>query len=347
MPADDKAPRTLWLLSDGLPGHVNQARGMARLLARGRELTVIEVPVRLRLKWLRPLLALWLNLGLGLPPALIRAVYDGDWPRQAPDLVLSAGGNTSFMNALLGRHFGCANLFIGSLRRLRAECFTIVFTLEPVGSERNIVMATPPSLVNADELDEMARGMAAGRSDQAPLYALLIGGDGAGFRYGPEDWRDLAEGMAALSASSGCRWLLSTSRRTGAEAERCLRGLVATTIVEDAVWFGEAPRPVVREFLAGASCVFVSADSMSMLADAMASGRQTVAFLPRQAAPDLRYRDAIRRFDAQGYLTLLPVGELAGFRAEAALVGRVAAAQDDMLRDIEARLYGGAADRAG
>ena len=37
----------VWLLSDGVPGHVNQARGLMYWMAKRRALKVDEVPLRL------------------------------------------------------------------------------------------------------------------------------------------------------------------------------------------------------------------------------------------------------------------------------------------------------------
>ena len=292
---------TVWLLSDGLPGHVNQARAIANLLG----LSVTEVSVRLRHKLWRPVLKAavkWLPSSR-MAAWLLRNAYQLVMPAEQPTLVLSAGGNTSFANALIARQYKSRNFFIGSLRGLSPTAFTAVFTLEPIGASNNIVMAVPPSPLVPAELAEASAALRATLAEpDEKLWAMIIGGDGAGFYYQQADWAALASAMIQLSAQYHCRWLLTTSRRTGLPAEQMLRNLIPSEILADAVWYGSAPRPVMKSFLGAAECMFVTADSMSMLADAMATSRAVYALLPRQSAPDARYQSALRRFADDGFL---------------------------------------------
>lgn len=291
----------VWLLSDGLPGHVNQARAIAVLL--GLEFT--EVPARLRHKLWRPVLkfALLMPLSNRLVDWLLSITYQLVQLSEQPTLVISAGGNTSFANALLARRHRSRNFFIGSLRGLSPAAFTAVFTLEPIGTNNNVVMAVPPSPLMLAELAEAGAAYRATLAEPSEkLWAMVIGGDGAGFQFQPADWSTLTSAMTQLSDQYHCRWLLTTSRRTGLSAEQLLRSQIPTEILADAVWYGNAPRPVMKSFLGAAERIFVTADSMSMLADAMATARPVYALLPRQSAPDERYQSALSRFADNGFL---------------------------------------------
>ncbi|MEO6699714.1 MAG: ELM1/GtrOC1 family putative glycosyltransferase, partial [Paraperlucidibaca sp.] len=291
--------KVVWLLSDGLPGHVNQARALAQLL----DLTVVEVPLRLRHKVWRPLLRAWIRCS----PRVARwlgLAYEFKLPAGVPDLLLSAGGNTSFANVLLARQLLKPNLFIGSLRRLPPKNFTAVFTLEPIGAGNNIVMKVPLSPLLPSELAHEGQQLREqlGLAD-APLWAMIIGGDGAGFSYTRSDWLALAAAMAALSQRYDCRWLLTTSRRSGTEAEAILQASIPKEVLADVVWYGQAPRAVMKAYLGAADRVFVTTDSMSMLADAMATGRPVYALSPEQALADARYENALNRFAADNLIT--------------------------------------------
>lgn len=300
---------TVWLLSDGLPGHVNQARAIASLLG----LSVTEVPVRLRHKlWRLVLKAVvkWLPSSR-MAAWLLRSAYQMVLPLEPPTLVLSAGGNTSFANALMARQYKIRNFFIGSLRGLPPKAFTAVFTLEPIGASNNVVMAVPPSPLVLAELAEAGAAFRAKLAEPSEkLWAMIIGGDGAGFHYQQADWVALASAMIELSDQYHCRWLLTTSRRTGLLAEQMLRSLIPPESLADAVWYGSAPRPVMKAFLGAAECIFVTADSMSMLADAMATSRPVYALLPKQSAPDARYQAALRRFAQDGFLVEVEMSTL-------------------------------------
>lgn len=299
----------VWLLSDGLPGHVNQARAIANLLG----LQVTEVPIQLRHKLWRPLLKLALRWPLNdrMVAGLLRSAYHFALPFEPPALVLSAGGNTSFANALIARQYKSRNFFIGSLRGLPAASFTAIFTLEPIGESNNVVMAVPPSPLVLAELADAGHALRTTLAEPSEkLWAMVIGGNGAGFHYQQADWVALASAMIELSAQHKCRWLLTTSRRTGLPAEQMLCNLLPAEILADAVWYGSAPRPVMKPFLGAATCIFVSADSMSMLADAMASSRPVYALLPQQSAPDARYKAALKRFADDGFLVQIEMRAL-------------------------------------
>tara|TARA_R110001592_G_scaffold179398_1_gene421016 strand:- start:6321 stop:7316 length:996 start_codon:yes stop_codon:yes gene_type:complete len=295
-----------WLLSDGLPGHVNQARALAQLLG----LTIVEVPLRLRHKVWRPLLKVWIRCS-SKKACWLSLAYQFKLPEDMPDILLSAGGNTSFANVLLARQLSKPNLFIGSLRRLPAKDFTAVFTLEPIGADNNIVMKVPLSPLLPSELACEGRQLreSLGFVD-VPLWAMIIGGDGAGFRYTRSDWLAIAEGMEQLSQRYGCRWLVTTSRRSGSEAEAVLQATIPEEILADAVWYGQAPRAVMKAYLGAADRVFVTADSMSMLADAISTGRKVYGLSPEKRTSDLRFESALASFEANRLLTRIAINEM-------------------------------------
>lgn len=324
--------KTAWLISDGLPGHVNQARALARLL----DLNVVEVPLRLRHKIWRPLLKAWICCS---PRATrwLSLAYEFTLPAGAPDILLSAGGNTSFANVLLARQLLKPSLFIGSLRRLPAKSFTAVFTLEPIGADNNIVMKVPLSPLLPSELAYEGQKLRnrLGLAD-APLWAMIIGGDGAGFSYTHQDWLALAEAMAKLSQRYGCRWLLTTSRRSGAEAEAFLQASISKQILADAVWYGQAPRAVMKAYLGAANRVFVTADSMSMLADAMATGRPVCALSPERALADARYENALNRFATDKLITRMLIRNVScgDFEAEMVQADDLGEWQDELRASV-------------
>jgi len=163
----------------------------------------------------------------------------------------------------------------------------------------------------------------------SPVWLLLVGGDGAGYRYQQQDWQRLTVSMAAMSRDLGVRWLLSTSRRTGAVAEAQLKQYISEQILADAVWWAEQPRTVLMSYLGAADAVFCTADSFSMITEAVVAGSPVLAWQPEQAQPNLAYRQALQRLGQAGYLavtqtldaSLLP--ERKSFSGYVALVERL------------------------
>ena len=213
-------PLNAWVLSDGQPGHYNQARGIVQALRRIRPVEVSWISAKLRLGLVRSLLRGVLNSDR--PPRSLwplRLAYGFDaLPGERCDLIVSAGGKTSFANAWLARVLAVPNLYAGSLRGLSARRFSVVLTLEPVpGAASNLVVPLPPSAIDSDEVEQLG---AAFRRQLGPpgerYWALLLGGHGAGSRYTQASWLCLAARVNTLARRPDVRGLRVSSGGTGA-----------------------------------------------------------------------------------------------------------------------------------
>lgn len=290
-------PKRLWLLNDGRAGHMNQAKGLIALLEEhGQTFQVDTIDCHPRLKLANRLGTWWLNT---LPPGAsahlaLLGYRMSTLPSGRPDLILSAGGDTAVANAALARQLNAPNLFIGSRRRLRPERFTLYLTLEAQGGTNNLVMPIPPSPLTPAHCRAEGSALRAAHGD-APLWAILIGGTGAGFTYTNADWDALAEGLNSLSRRFGGRWLLTTSRRTGGAVEQYLRTRLHPDSLADATWYHHAPRKVMAAYLGAADAILCTADSMSMLADGLNAGKAVTSLWPVQAQPDAQYVQALDR----------------------------------------------------
>ena len=317
------APLRVWLLSDGVPGHVNQARGLVRRIAAMQAVDCEEHGVPMRLQLLRPFLRFAQNRRRPWAHRLARYIYKA-WPEveDPPGLIVSAGGNTSFINALLAQQVGCGNFFMGSLRGLDADLFTAVFSLQPlfgaggVALENNVVLPILPSNNEPDEGRVEAQVVRRRYPDHV-LCAVLLGGDGSGYRYTVEDWRQLAEAMNSLSQQHEVVWLLTTSRRTGKRGERTLQRLLSPQTLAEVVWFGENPSNRNSVFLQAADFVLCSEDSMSMLHEALAANAKVVTVSPRHARPPTRYADKIIKLYQDGYLQRCSISALGALQVTA------------------------------
>lgn len=303
-------PLRVWLLSDGRPGHYKQSRGIVRALSRLRPVQTEWIDLKLRVGLFRVLLRAWFNhRGASPPLAMLNVFYRATLPAQPPRLIVSAGGRTSFANVWLARHFGVPNVFAGSLRGLRPDLFGAVLTLEPIaGADNNIVLTVPPSPVDADAL---AGRTVPGCDSAHPCWALLIGGDGAGYRYTDADWIALGRLLVQTADRYGIRWLLSTSPRTGRAAERLLRDAVPESCLAAAAWYGRDPADRVMDFLAAADRVLVTEDSMTMLTEAISAMKPVYSLRPAHAGPNARYRHVMQRFEGEGLVARFDIGELA------------------------------------
>ena len=298
----------VWLLSDGVPGHLNQARGLAYWMAKQRPLNVEEVSLRLRARTLsRRVLPMLIKRSMD-PLRALEWAYNADYPEDAPDLIISAGGNTAFANVLLKRRFGVPNVFIGSGRRLDGNTFAAHLTLESTGGHSNIRMTLSPSTVDAFQIVEAGRSW---RKTVVPLdqrlFCMVCGGNGAGIRYGVKDWIRLGHWMSRMASELGIRWLVSTSRRTTPRGESALREAIAPAALAYAVWWHQDPEPIFHQLLGAADCNFVTHDSMSMINECISAERPLVVVEGGLGRPDTRYENVLKKFSELGFCRRMQV----------------------------------------
>ncbi|HHJ15867.1 MAG TPA: hypothetical protein ENJ80_04130 [Gammaproteobacteria bacterium] len=310
-----ETPLRVWVLSDDQPGHLNLSRGVVLALQRLGPVQDTCITFRLRMGLMRNLLRALLNhTGVPLPVSLLKLFYVFDaLPAQGCDLVVSAGGKTSFANAWLARSLRVPNVFTGSLRRLSPQLFSAVLTLEPNDATPvSLVLDLPPGIIDEATLSAQAAQF----REQYDLvdqhcWCMLIGGDGAGYRYHEPDWQALAQAMNRLAKHYGIRWLVVSSRRTGYQAAQQLRRLLEPDSLAVQCWHDLGDEYLAGAFLGTAEKIFVTEDSMTMLGEAMSARRPVYSLRPRQVQPNTRYRDMIRRFAERRLLCRFTLEELA------------------------------------
>ena len=300
-------PLHVWVLSDNRPGHYNQSRGIVAALERLRRVEQHWLALNLRVGLARNPMRWLLNRDRKLPPQQMLKLFYRMPALPAPpcDVIVSTGGKTSFANAWLAQSCGARNIFAGSLRRLSPALFDTVLTLEPLAppGTANVVLDLPPSAIDVDTLERRGAALRARLGlDRERAWAVVLGGNGAGYRYRDSDWRQLAMLLNRLAAQRGIRWLLVSSRRTGHAAERLLKRWIDPATLAAACWYHEGDADCVERFLGAAGQVFVTEDSMTMLTEAIYSRRPVMSLRPAHMRPEQRYSAMVRRFAERGWI---------------------------------------------
>ena len=292
---EERAGLRCWVLTEGHVGMVNQAVGLAEAMGLAPEIK--RLAVRTPWKHLPP--RLWVK-------ALSAAGPGGDrleppWP----DLLISCG-KRSVAPALAIR------------RASRGRTFAVHIQTPPVDPGRfDLVVApahdrlTGPNVfvtraavhrVTPARLEQAAARFAPLLANlPRPLVAVLIGGSNGRHRLTPELTARVAEQLAALSRSRGIGLAVTASRRTGVENEAILRNRLSGASA--VVWDGQGENPYFG-YLGLADAVVVTADSVSMVSEAVSTGKPVhVVDLPGASRRIGRFhaslRDAgmTRRFD--------------------------------------------------
>ena len=311
MHEQQKTKKTVWVISDGVPGHFNQSKGVLFALERDFELDVHWIELKLKHKFYRRPLT-WL-LNCKIPKAeKIHQFYQGDaLPSGRPDIVVGAGGNSAYAIVWLSKAFGAKNIFCGSLRQLKAELFDAILVLEPDLPKPFISLPVSPMPLSQATLQQHGKQWHSEHPHvEQPLWTMLIGGDGAGAQYQQQDWVQLAKQMNLLARQHRIKWLLSTSRRTGQQAEKILQQYLNFECIADVVWWAEQPRAVLHQFLAVSTRVFCSADSMSMLMESVSAMRPVVIYLPEHWQPDEQFGNVLKRLEADHLIHISPITQL-------------------------------------
>jgi mitochondrial fission protein ELM1 len=305
----DQKELRLLILRDGKPGHETKPDGFVRYLRQQADVQVAEANIRLPLAALmRPLLTLVIN---HLPTLLWRRavlfLYGLSLDDFEPDLVLAAGGKSSFALAACQATENVTGVLLGSARRLRPDRLGWVFAADADESwDRCVQVPLPPSAHGA--VSRVVKGEVRTRLGLAAhqnVLAVLIGGDGAGCEYTLADWQHLAQLIRGFAEDESHEVLLSTSRRTGLETEKSLQKLIPPHCLRQAVWFNHHEERCMADYLAASDAVLVSVDSVSMIAEACSAGFTPWIFRPQHAELPSRVASLISRLESNRMIKML------------------------------------------
>ena len=209
-------PLRILHLSDGRPGHYHLAEGVIAALARLREVETQTLLIKrhrlVPVRYLRMLAtAHWCT-----PDQLLKVGYGLEASELAPaDLVVSSGGETLPANLAAKKLLGAESIFIGSLRGVAAENFSlIVSSYQSRAKLPRHLVTLKPSALDPDALGRGQQAPSFGANNPPKLAGLLVGGESGLFKYADEEWHALFAFAREVARAWGTRWLISTSRRT-------------------------------------------------------------------------------------------------------------------------------------
>lgn len=309
--------KTIWIISEGSPGHVSQSVGLAAALAERTPAEIARIECRPRLNGaIRTLVRAWMGReGRSLPDWVVRRWLriEGE-PAGRPDLILCSGGKSVFAARTLAVRHGAPCVFLGERKPYPSEWFHTVFTPSACETGLNDVQIEMiPTQVTQAGVERAASAWTERPSGR--LWAMVIGGPSVSHRYVASDWGALATGMNALARREGIRWLVTTSRRTGAAVEARLRAGLEPAVVASAVWWAEKPEKKMSAFLGAAEQVVVTQDSVTMVTEAVASGRPVVVVTPANVRfPEGSFLPGyFSQLEANRRIARVPVAALADF----------------------------------
>lgn len=270
-------PLSIWLLSDGKPGHEAQLRGLAQALARRQSLALTWVDVAsLSVSW----------------TDLLRGRYPGMTASQTPRLAVAAGHGSHRLLLTLGRAGGCMTCVL-MRPSLPLCCFDAAIVPRhdrPRRSARVLVTDGALNPVTPASHPDSSRGL------------ILLGGPSRHFRF---PLRDVCRQVAALCTRfPEIHWTASTSRRSPAHTVTSLQALGLANLAT--VEHTETSTGWVADRLSRCGQVWITEDSVSMVYEALSAGVATgLIYLPagqrgrlQRGTADLQQRNMLNGLDA-------------------------------------------------
>lgn len=260
--AADTAP-LVWVLHDGKAGMASQSLG----LAEATGFAFIEKALTVRRPWA------WLPPQLWLTP--LQAVSGGNEALSSPwpDLVIACGRNTA-MPALAIRRASGGRTIAAQIQDPgvgRAE-FDMMVVPEHDRLRGPRVITTRAALhrVTAAKLAMERRKFPALATLPRPILGVLIGGSNRAYRLTIDRLGAMADAIAEAIRGSGGSVVLTPSRRTGAAGIALLRERLNGLPAE--IWDMTGDNPYYA-YLAVADAFLVTADSVSLISEAAATGK--------------------------------------------------------------------------
>jgi mitochondrial fission protein ELM1 len=311
-PEANTAPmERVWVLDDPRAGTSAQAIGIAERMGVGFR----RIP--LAWSWMAHLAGLAPRGSLvGLSPGARRSVGQAasgvSLPgARGPELVISAGRRSAAVALWLKAQYGCKIVHCmspGLAGLLRADAFDLLVVPKhdrppPAANVMQILGAT-------HRLSPLALRQAASDWEERlehmphPRVALLVGGPVRGMELPPTMAHGLARKVGRLASLRGGSVLATTSRRTGREASDAVASGLSRVLHLLYRW-GEPGENPYRGLIATADVIVVTADSVSMISEACASGAAVYVAMPELAGP--RHRRLLDSLYAAGQAR--PLGE--------------------------------------
>ncbi|HWD59578.1 MAG TPA: mitochondrial fission ELM1 family protein [Stellaceae bacterium] len=281
----DAAVPLVWVLHDGKAGMASQSLGLAE--ATGFAFVEKALDIRAPWGWLPP--RLWLaplaaasHAGLALRPP---------WP----DLVIGCGRNTAAPALAIQRASGgrtvAAQIQDPHIGRLRFDLM-VVPEHDKLRGPRVITSKGALNRVTAEKLAAALEAFPGLAALPRPILGVLIGGSNRAYSLTFDRLAAIADAVAASVAASGGSVVLTPSRRTGEAGLALLRERLAATPA--AIWDMTGDNPYYA-YLAVADAFLVTADSVSMVSEAAATGKPVhIVSLDGGDAKFARFHQAMR-----------------------------------------------------
>lgn len=319
--------RTVLVLDDGKAGHRNQSLAVARQIQKARmtqgyrldDTRIVVRPVAFARPWRRTLLAAaavfanWRCHGRmrAMRFCLDREAYR-DLMATYAEFVVSCGSATAAANVFMAHENNAKNIIIMKPAGIGLKKFTLAIVPEHdrAAAGKNVIRTVlAPNLINDEAVRLAGEALCRQYDLRSPggFVGLFVGGDNPEFALTRKAVEAVLEGLLAFCSEENARLLVTTSRRTSSDVAGALKRRLAGEARAALLIIANEKNTdaAVGGILALSKAVVVSGESISMVSEAVSSGKKTVVFeLAKRYEGETKHERSLRRLAAAGYLTI-------------------------------------------
>lgn len=289
---------TCWVISDGAAGNDRQAMALADAIGMPAHLWRLQL--RVPWSWFAPRLTWGAAVAL---PAELRHMLHAPWPQ----IAIGCGRHAALAMRVLRQRSAGKTFCVQILDpRIAPKHFDLVIAPQHDQLVGKNVLTTLGAL---NPIDDVWLGNAVQKFDNlralpTPRTAVLIGASNRAQTLDRDYFDALLTRLSALHQRDGGSFLVTTSRRTPSDVARHLRKMFAQFpgVFWASTTDGENP---YAGFLAYATRIVVTPDSVNMLSEACASGKPVLTFVRQPLRGKLASLHA--NFRTAGYLQDLAI----------------------------------------
>ncbi len=283
MKSNSEAEMHVVCFLDGRPGHEKQSRGILRALGNKVPVQVTEIPVS-RLS------------ASGTIPALFRMFFSGDGlfgnTILKPDLVMGTGSGTHLHVLFFKKRYKVPAITCMAPDRIYRKGFDLCFV--PAHDELrgggNIVTTLGPPNCSVDR----------GEHSSGHGLILLGGIDERSHRW--EDAEIIACLEKILEREKSMKWVVSSSPRTPDDTVKMVENLASVHSCLSFFRFEDTPQGWVEQQYDLASVAWVTADSVSMIHEALTAGCKVGVLPVRWKKKNNKFKKSIAFLEDKGFV---------------------------------------------
>jgi len=329
-------PYSILILSDGKAGHLNQSKAIAKIIQKIKldqgissdkiNIKVVEVGFKNKLsRLLLEACSLFSSARCRSCLNCLKFCLDEKTFKELTeakcDVVISCGSSLAAVNLYTAYKNKARKVVLMKPSLISLDRFDLAIIPEHdrVKPQDNIVFTKiTPSLIDPEYLRNQAEILSMNyelrtMNYSGPIIGVLIGGDSPKYEITSKLIKDIVFQLKQVAQNINAQILITTSRRTSPEAVRVLKDELASfprcklLVIANENNIPEA----VGGILGLSDIIVVSAESISMISEALASQKHVLAFRPSKKTKErTRQEIFLEKLEQEGFIKVVQANRL-------------------------------------